>query len=128
MKTERLLPLLLVALCGCAPTQYIQKGTFEGVEVSYRWNHPTGKPSELLLKMTNTSVEDKQVDLVIDLQYQGRTVGSLRADTCIRVGQTMNGKLNGIYFVPEQLTTEQIKSGDATAELTNTTVEGTTCP
>ena len=78
--------------------------------------------------MTNTTAEDKQVDLVIDLTYQGRTVETLRADSCLRVGQTMNGKLNGIYFIPEQLTTEQIKSGDATAELTNTTVEGTTCP
>lgn len=128
MKTERLLPLILIALCGCAPTQYIQKGMYDGVEISYRWNHPKGKPSEILLKMTNTAAEDKQVDLVIDLSYQGRTVETLRTDTCIRVGQTMNGKLNGVYFIPEQLTTEQIKSGDATAELTNTTVEGTTCP
>lgn len=128
MKIERLMPLLLVALCGCAPTKYIQKGTFDGVEVSYRWNHPKGKPSEILLKMTNTTAEDKQVDLAIDLSYQGRTVETLRTDTCIRVGQTMNGKLNGVYFIPEQLTTEQIKSGDAAAELTNTTVEGTTCP
>jgi hypothetical protein len=40
----------------------------------------------------------------------------------------MNGKLNGIYFIPTRLTTEQIKSGDATAELTRSKVENGTCP
>jgi hypothetical protein len=99
----------------------------DGVELAYRWNHPPGKPSELLVRMKNTAAEDRSVHLVIDLAYQGRTVESLTADTCIRAGQTLNGKLNGIYFVPTTLTTEQIKSGDADAELTRSEVGRTAC-
>ncbi|MBK6371646.1 MAG: hypothetical protein IPF64_18025 [Flavobacteriales bacterium] len=41
----------------------------------------------------------------------------MELDTCIRAGRTMNGKLNGVYFIPTRLTTEQIKSGDAVAEM-----------
>lgn len=124
---KRFVPLLLLAFA-CTPMQYVHKGVQDGVELAYRWNHPVGKPSELLLKLVNTTTEDKEVDLVIDLFYQGRTVESFSADTCIKAGQTMNGKLNGIYFIPSTLTTEQIKSGDATAEMTRTTITSSTCP
>ncbi len=124
---KRTIPLLFLVV-SCAPTQYVHKGVQDGVELAYRWNHPVGKPSELLLKMVNTTADDKEVDLVIDLYYQGRTVESFSADTCIKAGQTMNGKLNGIYFNPSTLTAEQIKSGDATAELTRTTITSSTCP
>ncbi len=124
---KRIIPLLLLAVA-CSPTEYLHKGVQGGVELAYRWNHPVGKKSELLLKMVNTTAEDKEVDLVIDLYYQGRTVESFSADTSIKAGQTMNGKLNGIYFTPSTLTVEQIKSGDATAELTRTTITSATCP
>jgi hypothetical protein len=120
--------LYLLVLTGCASKEYLYKGSHEGVDISYRWNHPAGKPSELLLKLENTTSEDKRVDLVIDLYYQGRTVETLRADTCIRVGQTLNGKLNGIYFVPERLSTAQIKDGSSQVELTNTVIEPAKCP
>jgi len=113
----------ILLLLGCAPTQFIQKGTHNGVEVAYRWNHPTGKPSELLLRLKNTAAEDKHVNVVLDLYYQGRTLEMLEADTCIRAGQTLNGKLNGIYFVPQHLTTAQIKDGSAEVEMTRTLIE-----
>jgi len=120
--------LTLLMLAAALHAQFVQKGTVEGVEIAYRWNHPIGKPSELLLKLKNTATEDKQLELVIDLYYQGLTVESLEADTCIKAGQTMNGKLNGIYFVPTRLSTEQIKSGDAEAELTRTVITTSACP
>lgn len=124
---KRFAPLVLLAFA-CAPTQYVHKGVQDGVELAYRWDHPVGKPSALLLKLVNTTVEDKEVDLVIDLSYQGRTVESFTADTCIKAGHTMNGRLNGIYFTPTTLSAEQIKSGDASAELTRTTITKSTCP
>jgi len=124
---KRLAPLLFLAVA-CTPTSYLHKGVQDGVEMAYRWDHPAGRSSELLLKLVNTSNEDKEVDLVIDLYYQGRTIETLSADTCLKAGQTMNGKLNGIYFAPAQLTTEQIKSGDVTAEMTRSTITTTTCP
>jgi predicted RecA/RadA family phage recombinase len=74
------------------------------------------------MKLTNTTGEDLRIDLGIDLSYQGRTVETLSADTCIRAGQTLNGRLNGIYFIPERLTTEQIKDGGTQVELSRTDV------
>jgi len=119
---------LLLPLSALAQGKYIHKGERDGVEMAYRWNHPAGKPSELLLRLKNTTQEDRHIELAIDLYYQGRTVEVLGSDTCIRAGQTMTGKLNGVYFIPEQLTTEQIKSGDAEAELTRTVVTIEACP
>lgn len=133
MDRRQCLPLLLAFTlmfpAGCKGPEWMQKGIHDGVEVSYRWNHPAGKPTELLLRLHNPTPEDRAIDLAIDLYYQGRTVETLSTDTCIRAGQTMTGKLNGIYFIPERVTTEQIKSGDAKAEVTRTqarAVEG--CP
>lgn len=120
--------LLVLAFAGCAPTQFIQKGTHNGVEVAYRWNHPPGGPSELLLRLKNTAADDRNVNVVLDLHYQGRTMETLEADTCIKAGQTLNGKLNGIYFIPERLTTAQIKDGSADVEMTRTLIEPATCP
>ena len=119
--------MLTALLVSCGTSQFVQKGVMDGVEVAYRWNHPAGKPSELLLKLKNTDTEDRRIHMIVDLYYQGRTVETLIADTCIRSGQTLNGKLNGIYFRPEQLTTEQIKSGDAQAEVTKTEVSTGSC-
>lgn len=130
---NRHIPLCIaVALCvgaliGCSTPQYLHKGVHDGVELAYRWNHPARKPSELLVRMKNTTDADREVHLTIDLYYQGRTVETLTADTCIKAGRTMNGKLNGLYFVPAQLTSEQIKSGDAVAEMTRTEVAAATC-
>ncbi|MBK8500603.1 MAG: hypothetical protein IPL52_17720 [Flavobacteriales bacterium] len=125
----KILSLALVALlAACSTPQYISKGTHDGVEVAYRWNHPVGKPSELWLRLKNTTPEDKHLDLGIDLYYQGRTVEMFETDTCLRAGQTMSGKLNGIYFVPERVTTAQIKDGSAEVEATRTTVEKAVCP
>ncbi len=117
-----------LALGSCAMPQYVGKGTHEGVEISYRWNHPVGKPSELWLRLKNTTEQDKRVDLGIDLYYQGRTVEMLTADTCLRAGQVMSGKLNGIYFIPERVTTAQIKEGSAALEVTRTLIAAGTCP
>ncbi len=119
---------ILLSTVACAPKEHVYKGVHEGVEISYRWAHPEGKPSELLLNLKNTSAEDKQLGLVLDLYFQGRTVESFEADTCIRSGQRLNGKLNGFYFNPQRLSTEQIKSGDSSVEITRSTIEGTICP
>lgn len=123
-----LAPLLPIFLAGCTMNQYASKGTHDGVEIAYRWNHPPGKPSELLLRLKNTTGLDKTVSLAIDLYYQGRTIETLEADTCMRGGQLLMGKLNGIHFVPERLTTEQIKDGSAQVEITRTVIANEPCP
>ena len=126
----RTTPAILLALVftSCATSKYVEKGTVDGVEIAYRWNHPVGKPSELLLRLKNTTMEDRNLNLAIDLYYQGRTLETMQADTCIRAGQTLNGKLNGIYFIPERVTTAQIKDGGTQVETMKTVVEPTHCP
>ncbi len=112
----------------CAQAQFLSKGTIDDVEVAYRWKHPVGKPSELHLRLKNVAAEDKHVNVVLDLYYQGRTVETFEADTCIRGGQTLSGRLNGIYFIPQRLTTEQIKDGSGEVEMTRTLIEPAVCP
>lgn len=119
--------LVLILLCGCSGPQFLYKGQQDGVDIAYRWKHVPGKPTELLLRLENKAMEDKRMELVIDLYYQGRTVESLLADTCIKVGQTLNGKVNGFYFKPEKVSTEQIKSGEVNVEITRTMIEAAEC-
>ncbi|MCB0818537.1 MAG: hypothetical protein KDB77_13585, partial [Flavobacteriales bacterium] len=72
MKPKHL--FLVLSLTACAGPSYVYKGVQDGIEVSYRWNHPASRPSELLLKLENTTGADKGVSLDLDLYYQGRTV------------------------------------------------------
>jgi hypothetical protein len=122
------LPILLLLAISCTPPKHLHKASYEGVEVAYHWNHRKDKPSELILRMENRSLEDKRISLVIDLYLEGKTVETLEADTCIKVGRTMNGKLNGIFFTPERVTTAQIKAGEVQVEMTRTFVEPLRCP
>ena len=118
------------------PRLYILQGTpihprrrKDGVKVSYRWNHRADKPSELLLKIVNDSPSAQQLHLGLDLYYQAFTVEQFSADTCIPAGRTFNGKLNGIYFIPKQVTAEQAASPDTKVQLTEFTAErSTACP
>ena len=120
--------LLVLLLPSLSFGQYTSKGTQNGVEIGYRWNHPVGKPSELLVQLKNTEAQHKHVELAIDLYYQGRTVESLEADTCIRSHQSLTGKLNGIRFVPERLTREQLKDGGAEIDIVRTVITAQPCP
>ncbi len=123
-----LLAAIAFTLASCTGAQYLEKGTFDGIEVAYRWNHPPGKPSELLLRLKNIADTDRSIALAIDLYYQGRTVETFEADTCLRPGMMLMGKLNGIHFIPERLTTDQIKDGGAQVEVTRTDVTKAPCP
>lgn len=116
-----------IAGTSAAYAQYASKGTHDGVEVAYRWRHPKGKPSELQLQLKNTTTVDKRISLGIDLYYQGLTVETFEADTCLRGGQRITGRLNGFYFIPERLTTRQIKDGGAEVEVTRTVITDEPC-
>lgn len=121
--------LLVLGITSCKAPQFIQGGEKDGVAVSYRWNHRPDKPSELLLKIVNESPSAQQVQVGLDLYFQAFTVEQFSADTCIPAGRTFNGKLNGIYFIPNELTPEQAASPDAKVQLTTFSVAPlTTCP
>lgn len=116
-----ILPFLPLLLLGCKAPQYVQAGQKDHVSVSYRWNSPPGKPTELLLKVVNSGDSAQQLHLGLDLYYQGFTVEQFSADTCIPAGRTFKGRLNGIYFIPKQITAEQAASPDTKVELTEFT-------
>lgn len=122
--------LILIALLpGCRPAQFIAAGEKDGVAVEYRWNLPPGKPPELLLKIANNGPAAQHVHLGLDLYYRDFTVEQFTADTCISAGRVLNGKLNGIYFLPRQVTSEQAASPDTRVDLTEFTTERTgPCP
>ncbi|MGB3527440.1 MAG: hypothetical protein WBB32_15910 [Flavobacteriales bacterium] len=129
MKAIPTLLLILLGFTSCKVPQFIQGGEKDGVKVSYRWNHRADKPSELLLKIVNDSPSAQQLHLGLDLYYQAFTVEQFSADTCIPAGRTFNGKLNGIYFIPKQVTAEQAASPDTKVQLTEFTAErSTACP
>lgn len=127
VRTYLLLSLLTIS--ACAEAQMVQKGRINGIDLSYRWRHPAGKPSELLMRMENVELTDRRVTLQVDVSYQGRTVELFQADTCISAGAVLNGRVNGVYFRTGQLTRAQIESGDVEVDVTSTSVEETTnCP
>jgi hypothetical protein len=118
---------IAVLLFACSTPQYLHKEVHDGVEIAYFWKHGENAPSELIMRMDNVSQEDRRVSLVIDLYHQGKTVETLQADTCIRVGQSLNGKLNGIFFVPEVVTADQIRNNEIMVEMTRTFIEPLPC-
>jgi hypothetical protein len=121
------LSFAMLALAASTCAQFTEKGTHDGVEIAYRWKHPPGKPSELLVRLRNMSDGDRRISLGIDLYYQGRTIETFEADTCMRAGMVLNGRLNGFYFIPQRLTAAQIKDGGADVEVTRTEVTQATC-
>lgn len=128
MKSAAPLAILLL-LAACKAPQFIPAAQRDGVAVSYRWNHREAKPSELLLKIVNADSTAHALHLGLDLYYQGFTVETFTADTCIPAGRTFNGKLNGIYFIPQHLTAEQAASSDTKVELTEfSTRQEAACP
>ncbi|HRN36484.1 MAG TPA: hypothetical protein PLV70_06480 [Flavobacteriales bacterium] len=129
MKKLLFLLLAVPAAAGCKAPAFVQAGEADGVSVAWRWNHRPGKPSELLLKIVNTSSAARQLDVALDLSFQGFTVEQFTADTCIAAGRTYNGKLNGIYFIPHELTAEQAASPDCRVTLGKFNVqEKASCP
>lgn len=121
------LVLAAMALGATGHGQFVEKGTLDSVQIAYRWAFPKGQP-ELLLRLRNTASTDRQAALTIDLFYQGRTIETFEADTCIRAGQTLTGKLNGIFFRPQRITAAQVKDGSADVDVTRTEINTTPCP
>ncbi len=124
---KKLLPFILSIFFGCSAPKTIHKAVHDGIEIAYHWDHDENEPSELVMRMDNKTLEDRRISLVIDIYLNGKTVETLQADTCIRLGQSLNGKLNGIYFVPENVSPAQIKSGEVQIEMTRTFVEPLPC-
>ena len=111
--------LVAIFLCGAAQAQrgYTQYQKVNGLEISTKWGQAKDadgvKKDALLLKVENT--EDKAVTLAFDINfyYEGilRESGRIEGE-CIPGLKSRVGKLNGIYFVPENFTSDQLSYKD----------------
>ena len=128
MRTSIALPLFLLLAPSAAAQKFTSKGQVEGIAIGYRWSHSVGRPSELLLRLENTTTDDRQLSLELALSHQGFTVETMHADTCMEAGATLVGKMNGFWFRPSELTTAQIKSGAVDVEITRAVVNARQCP
>ncbi len=116
--------LLTAQTCNTGYTTY--KKT-EGVTFGYKWaqakNEEGEKVPALLLEVRNENPHDIRYNLSVDFYYEGilRESGSL--DSCVPANRTRKGKLNGVYLLSENFTSEQIQGTDFKLELNDVDVE-----
>ena len=113
-------PLIAFMLVLIFPDINAQKGYTEyqkvnGLEISTKWGMAKDadgvKKDALLLKVENTTEGAVTLAFDVNLYYEGilRETGRIEGE-CIPGLKSRVGKLNGIYFVPENFTSEQLKN------------------
>jgi hypothetical protein len=108
---------LLTLFTSGSAQRYVQYQKVNGLEISTKWGKAKDadgvKKDALLLKVENT--EDQAVTLAMDinLYYEGmlRESGRIEGE-CIPGLKSRVGKLNGIYFIAENFTSEQIANSN----------------
>jgi hypothetical protein len=100
-------------------TQYMKK---EGLKIGTKWakakDENGEKKSALLLALDNTNEYATSFTIEIRMYYEGilRETGTIE-NMCLPAQKSSIGKLNGLYFIPEKFTSEQLKSSDFNLEL-----------
>lgn len=122
--------LLTAQTCNTGYTTY-QKT--EGVTFGYKWaeakNEEGEKVPALLLEVRNENAHDILYNLSVDFYYEGILRESGPLESCVPAGRTRKGKLNGVYLLSENFTSEQIEGSDFKLELNDIEVEMTEkCP
>lgn len=114
--------------------QYQHYVTEDGVVIDYKWSHSKllnkTSPLELRLRIKNTNEHAVNLTFVVDY-YMGPLLheSSEEVELCIRPGALKLGKMNGVYFVPETLSNEQIRSEEFKLEINGISVTKTEeCP
>jgi hypothetical protein len=86
-----------------------------GLEISTKWGTAKNAAGErkdaLMLKVENDSEKSLSLSFDVNLYYEGilRETGRIEGE-CIPALKSRIGKLNGIYFIPEKFTSEQLKT------------------
>lgn len=122
--------LIAVFLCGALQAQkgYTQYQKVNGLEISTKWGQAKDadgvKKDALLLKVENTGDNAVMMAMDINLYYEGmlRESGRIEGE-CIPALKSRVGKLNGIYFVPESFTSEQLTNSSFNFTLDKMQVE-----
>ena len=93
----------------------------EGVTFGYKWGEAKNEVGEkapaLMLLVDNENTCPITYRMSVDFYYEGilRESGSLA--NCVPPGKVRKGKLNGVYLISEEFTSEQLNSGDFKLEL-----------
>lgn len=114
-------------------TGYTDYQKVDGVSFGYKWaeakNEAGEKVPALLLEVRNENEHDILYSLSVDFYYEGVLRESGELENCIPAHRTRKGKLNGVYLLSENFTSDQIESGDFKLELNEIEVEITDgCP
>jgi len=102
----------------------------EGLEISTKWGKAKDENGEkkpaLLLKIENTNEEAVNFAFDINVYYEGvlRENGRIEGQ-CLEGLKSSVGKLNGLYFIPESFTSQQVGSSDFGFTLESIEVEKT---
>ena len=121
---------LTTALACRAQFGYETYQKVDGVEFSTKWGKAKDENGEkktaLLLRVKNHNEQAASFDFDINLYYEGilRETGEIRNE-CLEGCKTSMGKLNGIYFIPQSFTENQLKNGDFSFSLDEISVEKT---
>lgn len=107
--------------------EYIRK---DGLKISTKWSKAKNEAGEkkpaLFFAMENLNDYDVEYSFEILLYYEGllKENGAIEAE-CLQAQKSQVGKLNGIYFIPEKFTEQQLKNSDFNFEIESVMVEKT---
>ena len=120
--------LVFTGTQGYAQFGYTQYQSVDGLKISTKWGKArdesgTKRPA-LLMAFENTNNFPVAYSFDILLYYEGilRENGRME-DLCLDALKSNIGKLNGIYFIPENFTEDQLKNADFNFEIDNLEVE-----
>jgi hypothetical protein len=94
----------------------------DGLELSTKWGTAKDEDGErkpaLLLGIANENAHAVSFSFDVNLYYEGilRETGRIEG-YCVEAGKKRIGKLNGIFFIPEHFTEEQLNAPDFTFSL-----------
>lgn len=117
MKKTLLCLSLLAAAQAFAQKSYDQYVVTDSVRISTKWGTAKDENGEkkpaLMIGIDNQNSHAITAGMELLLYYEGilRESGIIEP-MCVKPGNRVYGKLNGIYFVPKEFTPEQLKNSD----------------
>lgn len=121
------LALSFIATAGFSQFGYTLYQKVDGLKISTKWGKARDadgvKKPALLIATENTN--DYAVEYSFELLFYAegilRETGKIENE-CLDGLTSRTGKLNGVYFIPQKFTPEQLKSSDSNFEIESITV------
>lgn len=119
---------LLLNSCAVAQRGYTEQIRQDGLKIATKWgkakDEDGARKKALLIAVENTNPHALEYEFNILFYYEGRLRETgMIPSSCIEGLKSKVGKLTGTYFIPTQLSEEQLGSPDFGYELDNIQVE-----